>query len=178
MKKTFKFFFKKHPLNASERLALNNMDGNRLLLFTRQVNMEELAELFADINLLSLTYYRYNRLPEEMVLYNEEELKDRLTSLLGTGEIEMLTQRKYAKNSGIADLNLITSDKKRYNVRLDAYTGDVISISLLRAEHQGETLPREVVENNLAAFLEKLHEGEFNYKTEYLGITSTLISNG
>ena len=160
-----------------ERLTLNNIDRNRLLLFTHQVKMDELAELFADINLLGLTYYRYNKLPQEMALLSEEELKNKLTFLMGAGEIEALTQKEYAKISGIADFNLVTADEKRYNVRLDAYTGDIISIGMLRAEQQGEELPRNLVEKNLNTFLEKLHEEEFMYKIEYLGINHNFSSN-
>ncbi len=164
-------------LLAIEKVALNNLQSNRLLLFTQKTNVRELSEIYADINILTLTYYNYNKLPEEMTLAGEEELKDKLTSLFGTGEVKLHPQREYTKTSGIVDFELKTEDEQRYHGTLDAYTGDIISVFTLTAEYKGELLPREAVEENLAGFLKKLHKQDFEYDIEYSGINHNFTSN-
>jgi hypothetical protein len=164
-------------LLAIEKVALINLQSNRLLLFTHKANVRELSEIYADINLLTLTYYNYNRLPEEMTLAGEEDLKEKLTSLFGTGEVKLHPQREYTKTSGIVDFELKTEDEQRYHGTLDAYTGDIISVFTLTAEYKGELLPREAVEENLTTFLKTLHQDNFNYNIEYSGINHNFTSN-
>lgn len=164
-------------LLAIEKVALNNLQSNRLLLFTHKMNVRELSEIYADINILTLTYYNYNKLPEEMTLAGEEDLKDKLTSLFGTGEVKLHPQREYTKTSGIVDFELKTEDEQRYHGTLDAYTGDIISVFTLTAEYKGELLPREAVEEKLAGFLENLHKQDFEYDIEYSGINHNFTSN-
>ena len=162
---------------TAERESFNNLDRNKLQIFTHSVNVDKLVEIFNNINLLIQTYYNYNMLPDEIALASEEELKDRLNSLFGDSEVTFLTQSQHSKTLGIVDFELKTEDDVRYYGRLDAYTGDILSFRMVNAKTEGELLSRETVENVMDDFLNNLHRNRFQYEIEYLGINHNFTSN-
>jgi hypothetical protein len=135
--------------------------GGTPLTFLR-VDILSLAQIYEDINRLSLTYYSYNELPEETTLLADEELKDILISLFPTADSFELRGREQAATWG--KITFVSKGKgSRHYGYLDPYTGDLISVDISEKELEGPLLPLGDVERNILEFLAAVHVFSFPY---------------
>ena len=169
------YFLKAVELLTDERLRFNDLNSNKLLYIRHRINIAELADIYQDINLLALTYTNYDKLPQEITPLSEEELKTRLTSLFP--ETTVTTIRGLEKVSTWGEVTFdLKKDGTFYYGQLDAYTGDLISVTS-SASTSGELLPLDAAESHLTEFLTRLYGQDFTYQTEYLGINYNFTSN-
>lgn len=163
-------------ITTQGRLGLNKIYDHRFMALRYQVDASDLAEVYREINRLSLTYFRYNKLPESLALVPEEDLRQKLAFILGSDEVKLLTDPKTASILGIVNFDA-KIETGWYHGQLDPYTGSIISVDLGPAATEGELLPRDVVEDNLLKFLEAEHGGLFEYDIKYQGTNYRFKSN-
>ncbi len=170
------YFYDAVALLTEERLTTNEYSAGGISLILHRVDILALAQIYEDINRLSLTYYQYNKLPEETTLLTDEELQETLTTLFPNACPFELRGREQAETWGKITFESKGSGSRHYGY-LDPYTGDLISVRLHDKELEGPLLPVEEVEKNILEFLAAVHGTAYSHEIEYQGINHNFSSN-
>lgn len=162
-------------LLTAERLALFETPPSTVKELLHQVDILSLAQIYEEINLLYLTYYKYNQLPEEASLLPEEELKGILSDLFPAAGPFELRGRELAAVWGEIIFESRDEDNPYYG-KIDPYTGDLFAFRQRGAELRGPLLDREEVEAKVAEALTRIHPG-YTIEFEFLGRNHNFDSN-
>lgn len=148
--------------------------GNKLNSKFYMVDTKKLKESYDKLNDLALSYTKYNKLPEEIKYLSKDELKEKVSYVLGTDFIKM---DFVDKKNGSYDFRTPAKAPMCYG-EIDALTGKIISFSEEGGpEGSGEMIDLEKAKDRIKEITKRNLGEDIEAKIEYLGINANYHSS-
>lgn len=166
MLKLRKYFIDYNQLLASEIIKLEQINYNsNLKAKFNTLNIKEMSDITNQINQLSLTYYKYNKFPNEIEKKSEETMKEILLNTFNLSNAEVTLD--YHNIEGTYTFKVINNNKHILG-SIDAYTGQIINFIDTSVSVEGNNV---ITEKDAIDKLEKSLKTIFGDDVEY-SITS------
>ncbi|MCM3666202.1 zf-HC2 domain-containing protein [Mesobacillus subterraneus] len=139
------------------------------------LNVKEMDQFYEKVNLLTYSYTRYHKLPNQIKALHESELKKRITNVLGFEEDDI----ELEKESPVNALYVYRFENKSgYGGTIDAINGQILAYS-------GDTGPlsnapvisQKAAEKKANFYLEKIYGKEINFEVVSLGFNYNSYSD-
>jgi uncharacterized membrane protein YkoI len=139
------------------------------------LDVKEMDQFYEKVNLLTYSYTRYHKLPNQIKALNESELKKRITNVLGNEEDDI----ELEKESPVNDLYVYRFENKNgYGGTIDAMNGQILAYS-------GDTGPlsdapvisQKEAEKKAKSYLEKIYGKEMKFELVSLGFNHNSFSD-
>lgn len=148
----------------SETLVFRNLfqpiDTNKFLTLTKKIN--DLAYL----------YPKFNKFPEEMKAYPENQLKDELKKIFNLKD-EKLTISTYGAPVSKYTFKIDGKDSKGgiyYEGEVDYYTGEIVKFLSIGSGSKGTRIPEAKAWEQVNQFLVNLNNKGLKWKVDYIGL--------
>lgn len=137
------------------------------------IDVKEMDQFYEKVNLLTYSYTRYHKLPNQIKAMNESELKKRITNALEIDDIEL------EKDSPVNDLYIYRFENKSgYGGKIDAINGQIL-------DYSGDTGPlsddpvisEKEAEKKAKSYLEKIYGKNIKFEVISLGFNYNSFSD-
>jgi hypothetical protein len=125
------------------------------------LDVEEFDRFYKDINILSDSYTRFHKLPEELQPMDEKELAKQVAHILDVHEKKVELRKESPLNDSPYTYQFHIDGK--YDGAIDGLTGQLLEVRSYPAELDGPTLTREETEEKVKGHIEKIYGSNFIY---------------
>jgi uncharacterized membrane protein YkoI len=139
------------------------------------IDVKEMDQFYEKVNLLTYSYTRYHKLPNQIKAMNESELKKRITNVLGFEEDDI----ELEKESPVNNLYVYRFENENgYGGTIDAITGQIL-------DYSGDTGPlsddpvisQKEAEKKAKSYLEKIYGKDLKFEVVSLGFNYNSFSD-
>jgi len=139
------------------------------------IDVKEMDQFYEKVNLLTYSYTRYHKLPNQIKAMNESELKKRITNALEIEEDDI----ELEKESPVNDLYVYRFENKSgYGGKIDAINGQIL-------DYSGDTGPlsndpvisQKEAEKKAKSYLEKIYGKNIKFEVISLGFNYNSFSD-
>lgn len=139
------------------------------------INVEKLDQLYKKINLLSDSYIRFHKLPDQLHILNETTLKQRIAETLGISVSKVDLKKE----------SPINYDSYTYQFTANHFSGTIDGLNgqFLEIHGEGSTLTNDPILNKEAAdkkatqYIKKIYGKELDFDLVSLGFNYNYTSN-
>jgi hypothetical protein len=144
--------------------------------YLETLNIKDMENFYKNINLLSDSYTRFHKLPEQLQLKEESKLRQQIVKALeiSTEKIELKRESPLNYNPYTYRINI--SD--RYYGLIDGLSGQILEVHGGHEElTDGPLMSKEEAEKTARKYIEKIYGKKINFNLVSLGFNSNYTSN-
>ncbi|WP_417899830.1 zf-HC2 domain-containing protein [Bacillus haimaensis] len=138
------------------------------------LDVEELDRFYKNINILSDSYTRFHKLPEELQPMGEKELTKMVAQILGVNEKKVELKKESTLNGNPYTYQFHIEGK--YDGLIDGLNGQLLEAHSYPTELDGPTLSREETEEKVKDHVEKIYGSNLAYTLVPMGINTSNTS--
>jgi hypothetical protein len=138
------------------------------------LDVEELDRFYKNINILSDSYTRFHKLPEQLQPIGEKELKKQVANILGV-HVEKVELKKESPLNG-------NSYTYQYHIQgiydglIEGLNGQLLEVNRYPTVLDGPTLSREETEEKVKDHVEKIYGNDLAYDLVPMGVNASNTS--
>jgi hypothetical protein len=139
------------------------------------LDVKKMDQFYEKVNLLTYSYTRYHKLPNQIKAMNESELKKRITIVLGFEEDDI----ELDKESPVNDLYVYRFENKNgYGGTIDAINGQILAYSGATGPlSDAPVISQKEAEKKAKFYLEKIYGKEIKFEVVSLGFNYNSYSD-